>query len=267
MRKLTTAALVAILIVAVSGGIQAGAAIQTVPPVDRLSDVFRIPVGAHVSLEDGPGSGPGGEFILQASTDGTADTSIGTYRTFCVEHTEILNFQSDYLIYGSTEFRMHGAGEYYFIDSLGKIIDGDDFGGLRDAALLDALRTSPGYDEYLKRFQQAQYLYTQFFLGTLDGYDYDNSGGASGRADSADTLQPALWYLMGDTSVSYPNLPLPDPNASSGNGLGDFLILNLVDADTGEEATDMFGVGPHNLPEPASLVLLALGAIWALARR
>jgi PEP-CTERM motif len=45
------------------------------------------------------------------------------------------------------------------------------------------------------------------------------------------------------------------------------LILNLVDADTGEEATDMFGVGPHNLPEPASLVLLALGAILILARR
>jgi hypothetical protein len=222
MRKLTTVALVAILIVAASGGFKAAAAIQTIPPVDRLSDVFRIPVGAHVSLEDGPGTGPGGEFILHVSTDGTADTSIGTYRTFCVEPTETLNFQSDYLIYGSTEFRMHGAGEYYFIDSLGEIIDGDDFGGLREAALLDALRTSPGYDEYLTRFLQAQYLYTQFFEGTLDGYDYDNSVGATGRADSADTVQDALWYLMGDTSVSSPNLPIPDPNASPGNDLGDF---------------------------------------------
>jgi len=134
---------------------------------------------------------------------------------------------------------------------------------------------------------QTAFLYTQFYNGTLSGYNYTLG---SGRRTTASALQEAIWYLeneLGDGSNGF------DPGISSlsGNtatagtaqyyvtlannavstgqwnvGLGNVRVLNLTTHDAfGNlvQAQDVLVMVP--LPPAAYLGLGLLGAIGAVA--
>ena len=125
---------------------------------------------------------------------------------------------------------------------------------------------------------EAAYLYQQFHDGTLAGYDY---AVGTGRADSARSLQAALWYVQGDGSdliaLLNPN-PGWDPveagsdeallaqqfvDAAMGSGwtsIGNVRVLNLYSDSEGfcVGNQDMLGIVVP-IPAPGALALGGMG--------
>jgi len=136
---------------------------------------------------------------------------------------------------------------------------------------------------------EAAYLYAQFRNGTLTGYDY--TAGA-GRADSARSLQAALWYVQGQGSdlvdLLNPNPAWVPVDAGSSEALlaqqfvdeamasgwtstGNVRVLNLSTngAQGYVDNQDMLGLVPA-VPAPGALVLSGIGAAlvgWVRRRR
>lgn len=136
---------------------------------------------------------------------------------------------------------------------------------------------------------EAAYLYTQFRNGTLAGYDYTVG---AGRADSARSLQAALWYVQGQGS-DLVDLLNPNPAwvpvgagsseallaqqfvdealASGWTSIGNVRVLNLYTNGTQVcvDNQDMLGLVP-GVPAPGALVLSGIGAAlvgWSRRRR
>jgi len=136
---------------------------------------------------------------------------------------------------------------------------------------------------------EAAYLYTQFRNGTLAGYDY---AAGAGRADSARSLQAALWYVQGQGS-DLVDLLNPNPawvpvgagsseallaqqfvdeaTASGWTSIGNVRVLNLytIGTKTCIDNQDMLGLVPA-VPAPGALVLGGIGAAlvgWSRRRR
>ena len=116
------------------------------------------------------------------------------------------------------------------------------------------------------------YLYNQFALGQLTGYNYTVG---SGRAVDAGALQNAIWMLEGeitwDSSNEFIALLLGIPDYSSealatanNNGVIPVAVLNLYNSN-GSLAQDQL----VRVPEPGILILLgiALSAVGLAARR
>ena len=129
------------------------------------------------------------------------------------------------------------------------------------------------------------YLYQQFALGTLAGYNYlDLPAGSRTLAShgSAYELQHALWYYMGEYSYDpyndYMNgnvfVPGNIPGLSgtgafaADNGAHGVSILNLWAPGQPHDAAHTYqDLLIYSVPEPATLALAALGAAALLAHR
>lgn len=197
-----------------------------------------VSVGGTIRLNNGPGAGPGGEFIATVLSGGS-----GTFETFCLERNE-------YFSYGET-LRVNNISS---AASNGGVNHGP--GGTSTSDPLDA-RTA--------------YLYTQFRAGTLSNYDYGN---ATLRPGDADALQNAIWFLENEiTSVSgqaqtWISEATSAVNSGSWSGLGQVQVLNLFrGANFATHAQDQLYITPVPEPETYMMLLAGLGLMGFVARR
>jgi hypothetical protein len=118
---------------------------------------------------------------------------------------------------------------------------------------------------------QTAWLYTQFTDGTLQKYDYSNSGNSvfASRAASADALQNAFWMLEDEQAIDPTNYyyQLAMAFTPQNFGLGDVAVLNMFVYNSQGvlvEAQDQL----TRVPEPTTLALMGAGMLgMAVARR
>lgn len=158
------------------------------------------------------------------------DLSPTTFETFCIETSE----------------HIQNGNTYAWVMNTGAVNGGS--GG----------QTLPNFDPLDER---TAYLYTQFRLGTLAGFDYTPAG----RQASSGDLQKAIWFIEGE-SGGVNNALVALANAAVGNslwsGIGDVRVLNLYKAN-GERAQDQLTL----VPGPGALALAGLGVLLSARRR
>ncbi|MFO0830868.1 MAG: hypothetical protein U0637_03385 [Phycisphaerales bacterium] len=193
------------------------------------ADVIQLNAGVYQS-------GNGGEFTIipQSGFAGLtglpADLTSDSFQSFCVENGENI---------------VPGAF-YNFAINTGAIAGGVGGGGF------DALDP------------RTAFLYYNFRMGTLSGFDYSPAG----RQASAGLLQNAIWYIEGEPLGSFNSLvALADAavapgGAWDGMGIGPVRVLNLSN-DTTPLAQDQLTI----IPAPATALLLGAGLLVSRRRR
>jgi hypothetical protein len=194
---------------------------------------------ARISATDGYGV-LGGEFNLTHQNLGFVPvglTGSDVFESFCLEKTESIAF--NFLFWANVTTAA---------------VNGGNGGGNPDP--LDP---------------KTAYLYQQFITGVLVDYDYGVGDGGTLRSRSADDLQSVIWFLEDEEAMSWTpgdgsrrdewyNLAV----ANAGDTIGNVRVINLF--------SDAQGTQPNQdqlvlTPEPGSLVLLALGGVFAWRRR
>jgi hypothetical protein len=215
----------------------------------------------HVKLQDSYGTTPGGEFRAIAQPDWTGPNAVATgtafqggvaaatglWETFCLEKNETISFGTSYKAYINTETEA-GSSAY----------SGGAHGGYNDP--LDP-RTA--------------YLFTRFMTMSLaSGYNYTDP---TLRANDANALQQAIWFIEGEDSTALSGKALQFYNeantavlSGAWTGIGDVRVLNLY-TDAGAHAQDQLIMLPPTvvipLPGGAAMAGLTLGVAAARMRR
>ena len=199
-------------------------------------------------------TGIGGEFTLvPVSPSGWLDVSgysaaasgvgvAGSFQSFCIEYQEHID----------------GHGVYNAVQNTDAVWGGVNLGS-------DPISLGTGW------------LYSQFALGTLSGYNY-----GAGRSVSADQLQNAIWMLEGEATFNslnpYVQLVLNQVQfggswtaaiADGGNTYGVF-ALNLTDDAGGRHQDQLYYVAKRTVPDGGLTIILlgiAMGGIGLVARR
>jgi len=210
-----------------------------------------------LSQPAGASYGNGGEFDVDI-TGGTVDhvTSPNTkgdqdFRTFCVQ--------------GATGVQYFTPGATYMVD----------------------VATSTDHTSKAPLKAEVAYLFHLWNTGSMDlnNYQYDYVSG-SGRSESARNLQRAIWALQwgnvglsngtssADTTLSsamelaWYHQAIDDVDHGVWTGLGNVGVMRLYNVSGGADAQDQLVEGTHpvppTVPEPASLALLAVGALPVL---
>jgi hypothetical protein len=123
--------------------------------------------------------------------------------------------------YAATTGSSFGAGDFetFCMAFNEDFVPGNSFG-----YTLGTTTMGDGSNPNVPLTQGAAYLYSQFAKGTLTNYDYSNasSGQFSSRANAAEALQIAIWWVQGlDTGGIYSE-GAPVPNS------GDNYYVNLL---------------------------------------
>lgn len=209
--------------------------------------VAAVAVFAGSVLADGTGTistngysfGSGGEFTITPDAGSNlgltglfSDLSSSTFESFCMEHNETFNPGGNYDMFMNTE-AVHGGT-----------------GGNGISLALDP-RTA--------------FLYWNFRMGTLAGFDYADSV-PGGRAASSGALQDAIWFFQGGQVADPGNAFVAAANFAVSNnlwsGIGDVRVLNVYYHD-GNLSQDQLTI----IPTPGAAALMGLGALAAKRRR
>jgi hypothetical protein len=233
-----------------------------------LGSSYALADPTAISLGNGFGGGPGGEFdaklISGTSTPFQAasvlsGTASGTsFITFCLEKNEYFNSYTQTLY-------VKGA------PNTGAINGGNG------TATMYTGDSAPSTD-FDPISSKTAYLYTQFSKGTLSNYDYGN---ATLRVTDADALQNAFWYLenelgsptvLGSLSAQTQAWITEATTAIANNqwsGIGNVRVLNLYkDANFTERSQDqLYMTTPVPEPETYAMMLAGLGLLGFVARR
>ena len=189
-------------------------------------------------------------------TDGVAPLAVDPlapdiWSSFCLEYNEEIEFGRDYLATVDVAARNGGRG-----------------GAVGGVDPLDA-RTA--------------FLYTAFADGTLAGYQYAPVSTGLSRANTANALQFAIWWIedewalnktgsltAAEATLARAFYQAADSAVSSGawSGLGDVRVMHLTTLDGGTAQDQVVRVGPASVPlPPAAFAGLALLAGHAIRRR
>lgn len=199
--------------------------------------------------------GNGGEFDVRIMS-GTVDyvtnaktTGAYNFRTFCVQ--------------GAT-------GVQYFTPNTTYRVD---------------IATSTDHTSIAPLKAEVAYLFHLWNTGSMNlaGYAYDYDSTAAGRPESARSLQRAIWALQwgnvglsnGDSTLTTGTMErawydqaIYDVGHGVWTGLGNVGVMRLYNVSGGADAQDQLVELTHpvppTVPEPASLALLAVGALPVL---
>jgi hypothetical protein len=254
----------------------------------------KIKLTGHTDYRDGVG----GEFNIQAydlggytlldgalsdgyttvngTTPGTANgtaMNVGFgglvgFQTFCIEYSEHISLGGIY------EAAISGGSIY------GGVAGGVDPDGGGPLPKTDPISIGTAY------------LYTMFATGSLTGYNYTNGGG---RADSAEMLQHAFWYLEDEISLTQAQknsnifltgaigaitlfgdgtgVGVGGAKANNNSGVYHVGALNLWNSSNGAQQDQLIMLDPPDVkkvPDGGTTLLLlslALGALGPLRRR
>ncbi|MFT3686235.1 MAG: PEP-CTERM sorting domain-containing protein [Phycisphaerales bacterium] len=188
--------------------------------------------GVATVTQNAYSSGSGGEFTV-TPTSGylgeaglPADLSNSSWESFCMEHNEVFSPGGSYNMNINVAAVEGGAGG-------------------------PSLALDP----------RTAYLYWNFRMGTLLGYDY-----GAGRQSTAGDLQAAIWYIQGNQAGGSNNyfVALAETVIGLGgwSGIGDVRVLNVYDGN-GNLAQDQLTI----VPTPGAAALMGLGMIGAARRR
>jgi len=220
---------------------------QTAEAGDITGVTGTIRVTRDTTGTDAYAAGVGGEYkvtdfngFATAPLGSGVQVGSGIFQTFCIEYNETISMGKTYDWTLNTEAVQGGVG-----------------GGNPDP--LSA---------------ETAWLYTQFWNGTLDDYDYNL--GVGNRADSADQIQHAIWYLeqeitsLDTSSQAWTWVTDAQSAVSSGNwsGLGGVRVLNVsqtLSDGTVRDRQDLLVIIPVPLPPAALAGFVMLGGL-GLAR-
>lgn len=179
-------------------------------------------------------AGNGGEFTAAPSagylgqTGLPADLTSSTFQTFCMETNE----------------QFSPGGSYDMCINIAAIAGGS--GG-------PSFALQP----------ETAYLYYNFRMGTLFGYDYTPAG----RQASAAALQQAIWFIQGNqpggANNAFVAAAFGATSVSGGwSGIGDVRVLNVYGSG-GALGQDQLTI----IPTPGAAALVGLGGLMAARRR
>ena len=182
-----------------------------------------INLGDLITFSRGPGSGPGGEFIVTDTTTGYQ------FSSFCVETNEYISFGSQFSVGGISS----------------QAINGGSGGGHPDP--LD-YRTA--------------YLYYHFVKRDLSNYNYGSNASADAlqkaiwyveqELGNTDWSNPAAYLGTGTQALAWFN----EASAANWTDYNGVAILNVLNS-AGAVAQDQLVL----VPEPSTLLLLGFGLL------
>jgi len=190
------------------------------------SGVFAYSVneGDIIKLYDGPGTTGGGEFQVYD------DNGNYLFNTFCLETDEYIRLGSSY---------------QYEVESItNEAIEGGSGGPSPDPL-------NP----------MTAYLYYNFAMGTLTGYNYStNPIDMAEHVSDANALQQAIWYIEGET-LGVNNYFVTLATTAGWTDTGNVAVMNLVWVNPTTGSVLLRQDQLILVPEPNTLLLLGAGLI------
>ena len=193
-------------------------------------------------------SSNGGEYTLSV-IDNAAGPDLDVYLNQYDSKTKNINYLNSFETFCLERTEFFSPGTLYNVAISDRAVSGG----------IDLQNNVPGSDPLSKG---TAWLYREFLMGRLAGYDYDTGNGH--RRASAAALQEAIWWLEDEMTLANPANNkfisllgfMSDPKTDN-DGLYPVAVLNIYGLD-GNFAQDQ-PVSMVHSPEPAAMLLFASG--------